>query len=186
MLVLIGGVFTEATIEDDEVQQAMRCMDDLCCTISLTHAGMTKERYTHHRTRTPNQSFHSLCACRAVYARVVRCVSVVFRIRAIVFGLGGMYILTGLLRRLRRVALLQRKGSELVSLLLGDISSKGALTDVETSSVLPLIRTLGKTYHHYAPWGPNGKHARTHHRTRTRTTAHAHAHDQRHARDTRG
>jgi hypothetical protein len=83
-----------------------------------------------------------------------------------------MYILTGLLRRLRRVALLQRKGSELVSLLLGDISSKGALADVETSSVLPLIRTLGKTYHYYAPWGLNGTHARTHHRTRTRKTRH--------------
>ena len=85
-------------------------------------------------------------------------------------GWGGLYIPTGLLRRLRRVALLQRKGSELVSLLLGDISSKGALTDVETSSVLPLIRTLGKTYHHYAPWGPNGTHAPPHTHTHTQDT----------------
>jgi hypothetical protein len=89
-----------------------------------------------------------------------------------------MYILTGLLRRLRRVALLQRKGSELVSLLLGDISSKGALTDVEARSILPLIRTLGKTYHHYAPWGPNGMHART--------TAHDTIRHTQHARDMRG
>jgi hypothetical protein len=69
-----------------------------------------------------------------------------------------MYILTGLLRRLRPVAPLQRKGSELVSLLLGDISSKQVLSDVEAQSILPLIRTLGKTYHLYGPWSGTGHH----------------------------
>jgi hypothetical protein len=40
---------TEASIDEDEVQQAMQCMDDLCRIISLVpdhsaKAGMTKER----------------------------------------------------------------------------------------------------------------------------------------------